>query len=136
VYAWWPLEGAFRDQPRKIITEQNVDGPTKVVVPAGGTVIPCYTQEINMDPVKLPILPDLPELPATGLPEEESREETKLVEIEALPSCLVGLTNKGHVLKMYMLEGSTRSWKYVSESAWVVWHPFLNLIHSCQNTPR
>jgi hypothetical protein len=72
------------------MAEQNRDGPTEVVVPDGGTVIPCHTREINMDPVKLPILPDLPELPATGLPEEERRKETKLIKIEALDHCLVG----------------------------------------------
>ena len=92
---------------------------TKAIVPNGGTVIPCHTWEINVDPVKLPVLPDLPDLPVTGLPKEERRKETKLIKIAALSNCLVGLTNKGHVLKIDGLtDGNTNPiWNYVGESA-------------------
>jgi SCF-associated factor 1 len=115
---WWPFGGTFWDRAHKAMAEQNRNKPTEVVVPDGETVIPCHTWEINMDPVKLAILPDLPELPATGLSEEERRKETKLIKIEAIGHCLVGLTNKGHVLKMDRLYGwdSTQDWNYVSES--------------------
>ena len=104
------------------------DESTRVIVPDGGTVIPCYTWEISMDPAKLPSLPDLPDLPMTGLPEEERRKETKLVKIAACSNSLVGLTNKGHVLKMKELyvEDPTWVWDYVSEGARTIWHPFLN----------
>ena len=124
VYAVWPLCSAFVDT----MAELDKDESTKAIVPDGGTVIPCYTWEVNIDPVKLPILPKLPTLPATGLPEEECRKETKLIKIAAFSDCLVGLTNKGHVLKIDGLgKGKvTGTWCYVSKSAWMIWHPFLN----------
>ena len=87
-------------------------------IPNDGATIPCHVLDVSMDPVKLPALPDLPDLPATGPPEEERREATKLVKIATMLRGLIGLTNKGHVLKMDDLdkEESVRSWRYVSES--------------------
>ena len=118
VYAWWLYEGTFEDQYWKAMAELDEDESTKAIVPDGGTVIPCHTWEIYMDPIKLPILPDLPDLPATGLPEEECRKETKLIKIAGFHNTLIGLTNKGHVLKMDNLyrKGSTQVWNYVSGS--------------------
>jgi len=101
----------------------------RVAVPDGGTDIPCHTWEINVDPTKLPSLPDLPDLPMTGLPEEERRKETKLIQIAACSNSLVGLTNKGHVLqvgRLYGGEGLTWFWDYVSEGSRMIWHPFSN----------
>ena len=120
MYAWWPFEGAIEDRYRETMTELDKDESTKAVVPDDGTIIPCHTWGINKDPVKLPILPDLPDLHATGLPEEERRKETKLIKIAAFDNCLVGLTNKGHVLKIDGLtdEDSIQIWRYVSENAW------------------
>ena len=93
------------------------DKSTKTIVPRGGTVIPCHTWEINTDPVKVPILSDLPDLPGTGLSEEERKKETKLIKIAALDHCLVGLTNQGHVLVLDGMgkEDSIRNWHYVSQ---------------------
>ena len=90
----------------------------KVVVSNNETVIPCHTFSINMDPVKVPTLPDLPDLPATGLSEGEHRKETKLIKIAAVADRLIGLTNKGHVLKMDGLkdENCMLTWHYVSGS--------------------
>ena len=115
VYAW-PVH---LDQHGKVMAELDKVESTRVVVPDGGTVIPCHTWEINMDPTKLPSLPDLPDLPMTGLAEEERRKETKLIKIAACSNSLVGLTNKGHVLKMKELymEDPTWIWDYVSEGA-------------------
>jgi len=81
-----------------------------------------------MYPTKLPSLPDLPDLPMTGLPEEEHRKETKLIKIVACSNSLIGLTNKGHVLKMGRLYGEDPIWvwDYVSEGAWMIWHSLLN----------
>jgi len=124
VYAW----PAHTVQYDKAMAELDKDESTRVIVPDGGTVIPCHTWEINMDPVKLPIPPDLPDLPMTGLPEEERRKETKFIEVATCSGSLVGLTNKGHVLKMGRLdeEGTALVWDYVSEITRVIWHPFLN----------
>ena len=81
-------------------------------------VIHCQTQELKVDLIKLPTLPDLPELLATGLLEEECRKETKLIKIAACEGSLIGLTNKGHVLKSDGLfsEDSAWIWCYVSEN--------------------
>jgi len=127
VYAWWLFGGTFEDQYRRTVDQLDLDASTKAIVPEGGTVIPCHTWEINKDPVKLPILPDLPDLAETGLPEEELRKETKLIKIAAFDNSLVGLTNKGHVLKIDGLtdEDSIQIWRYVSESARMTWTPFL-----------
>jgi len=101
------------------MSKMDRDNSTKAIVPDDEGVIPCYTWGIKKDPAKLPILPDLPDLPATGLPEEEQRKETKLIKIAAFENCLVGLTNKGHVLKIDGLadEDSVQTWRYVSESS-------------------
>ena len=128
VYAWWPFGGTFDDRYRATVAELDLDESTKAIVPDDGKVIPCHTWEMKKDPIKLPILPDLPDLSATGLPEEERKKETKLIKIAAFDNCLVGLTNKGHVLKMDGLtdEESVPIWRYVSESTRVICNLFLN----------
>jgi len=128
VYAWWPFGGTFEERYRQAMDELDLDESTKAVVPEGGNVIPCHTWEISKDPVKLPILPDLPDLPATGLPEEALKKETKLIKIAAFDNFLVGLTNKGHVLKIDGLtdEDSIQIWRYVSENARVNRNLFLD----------
>ena len=117
-YVWWPFDGTVGDRYDEAMEELDKDKSTKAVVPNGGTVIPCHAWEIHEDPVKLSILSDLPDLPATGLSEEERGKETKLIKIAAFEHRLIGLTNKGHVLKMDRLyaEG-TQVWNYVSKSA-------------------
>ena len=99
------------------MAELDKDESTKTIMPDDGTVIPCHTWEIDEDPVKLPMLPDLPDLPGTGLPEEEREKETRLIKIAAFYHGLVGLTNKGHVLKLDGMakEDSIQSWRYVSQ---------------------
>ena len=114
VYAWWP----YGDQYWDGMEELDKDESTKAIIPNDGTVIPCHTWEINEDPTMLPKLPDLPDLPGTGLAEEEREKETKLIKIVASYKSLVGLTNKGHVLKSGRLtdKGSIQDWRYVSKS--------------------
>jgi len=120
VCVWEPVN--IERQYDVAIEELDEDESTKAIVPEGGTVIPCHTWDIHADPVKLPALPDLPELPGTGLSEEERGKETKLIKIAAMGYSLIGLTNKGHVLMMDELyrKGDTRAWEYVSENAWTV----------------
>ena len=121
----WPARTV---QYEEAMAELDKDESTKAIVPDGGTVIPCHTWEMKMDPVKLSVPPDLPDLPMTGIPEEERRKETKFIEVATCSGSLVGLTNKGHVLKMDRLdeEGITPVWDYVSGITRMVWHPFLN----------
>ena len=106
---------------------------TKAIIPDDGTVIPCHTWEISEDPVKLSMLSNLPDLPETGLAEEELRKETKLIKIATSYSGLVGLTNKGHVLELDevlagIAEGDPAwNWRYVSKSTRTIWDLFLKL---------
>ena len=118
VYLWWPFTGALSDQYTKVIQAMKKDESLKAVVSDNETVIPCHTFSIHMDPVKAPTLPNLPDLPATGLSERKCRKETKLIKIAIDNFSLIGLTNKGHVLKLDGLkdENCMLTWHYVSES--------------------
>ena len=109
--------GAFKNRDWEAIVKMHRGVSGKTIVPDDNLSIPCHTWEIDMDPVRLPTLPDLPDLPATGLPDEERKKETKLIKIAACHNCLVGLTNKGHVLKLdgFLDEDSVRIWHYVSK---------------------
>ena len=122
VYAWWTSSGTFSD------LYWETSNSTTAPVPDHEAVIPCQTWELKTDPIKLPALPDLPGLPATGHSGEERRKETRLIKIAACDNCLIGLTNKGHVVKLGAMrdEGSARIWHYVSENMYVLM-PFLKL---------
>ena len=127
VYAWWTNEGTFDE------LYMEIHNPRMGVIADHEGVIHCQTRELKMDPIKLPTLPDLPDLLATGLLQEDRRKETKLIKIAACNDCLIGLTNKGHVLKLDGLETEdhTRIWHYVSEN--VCFDPFPQaMVHSCQ----
>ena len=108
------------------MTELN--GVMSIIVLEGGAVIPFHTLEVDEDPIKHSVLPDLPDLPVTEWSEEERRKETKLIKIAAYSCYLPGLTNKGHVLQTEELhaEEYISIWNYVSESPRTIWHHFLN----------
>ena len=80
--------------------------------------IPCVTWSLRADPLRVPAIPKLPELESTGLSREERLKPTNLTKIAAFDIHLIGLTNKGHVLKFGDLsnensfDGTTR-WQYV-----------------------
>lgn len=83
--------------------------------------IPCYPWDLTLiDPVRLPGIPvgSLPDLPKAGITAEEAGEETKLIRIAALDNTIIGLTNKGHVLRYSRLhsENDYREgrWNYVT----------------------
>ena len=102
---------------------------TMAIVPNGGTVVPCYTREINLDLVKLPKLPDLPDLPGTGLLEEECQKETMLIKIVTSGHCLIGLTNKGHILQsnwLSYIQDYIQDWCYVSKSIQTITYLYSN----------
>lgn len=112
VYAWWLNRGDF-DELYWEIHETSM-----ALVPDHEAAIPCRTLELKTDPIKLPAFSDLPDLPATGLPGGQRSKETRLIKIAACSSCLIGLTNKGHVLKLDGLstDNNTWIWDYVSEN--------------------
>ena len=123
VYVWQ----AYPSHSKEAMVELDMDESTRAIVPDGGTVIPCHTQEMKVYPVKLPIPPDLPDLPMTALPEEECRKETKFIKIAAFDHGLIGLTNKGHVClfwvglnQMSIDQLIPYTWHYVSESPWMI----------------
>ena len=122
MYVWWVDVGTFDDLYRDTLKISVVP-----VIEHEGVIL-CQTEELKMDPIKIPTLPDLPDLPTTGLPEEERRKGTRLIKIAISNSCLVGLTNKGHVLKLDGMgaEDGTRVWYYVSENVRALVH-FLKL---------
>jgi SCF-associated factor 1 len=82
--------------------------------------IQCFSWELRMDPFVLPPIPELPDLSCTGLPNEKLQERTKLVKIASFDNNLIGLTNKGHVLKYYGLDSETTftgaRWEYVGDT--------------------
>lgn len=113
VLVWWP----FSEEMTTRIGERNVEldgqGDKRAEVTDG--VIPCVISDLIVNPVKLPGLPPLPELPGTNT---SAGVETRIVQIGGLDLHIVGLTNKGHVLKFGSLGDETTvsqgSWEYVS----------------------
>ncbi|KAH8116463.1 RCC1/BLIP-II [Phellopilus nigrolimitatus] len=130
VFVWWP----FGDSVQQVVTTTNVrmdqEGDKRAHATADGA-IPCVTWDLHHDPRRLPAIPRLPDLPrpsrAYG---EDERQETKLVKIAGMDNFLVGLTNKGHVLKFGDLSNELSleqgRWEYLpffSETGKVRIHP-------------
>ena len=99
----------------------TLEGMEVVTVrPLAGNVIPCVPWVLDaegIDPIRLPRIPTtLPDLPRTGLPQDALSQETRLVKIAGLIDSIIGLTNKGHILR-YLLNpaGAYRAghWQYV-----------------------
>lgn len=117
VLVYWPYSGGLNRQIEQTETDLNQQGD-KNAYPTEDHCIPCVTTVIEADPFRLPPIPTtLPDL-VNGLSEEERDAETRLIRIAAYDNTLVGLTNKGHVLKFANLANerifrSTR-WEYVS----------------------
>ncbi|CCM03324.1 uncharacterized protein FIBRA_05452 [Fibroporia radiculosa] len=125
VFVYWPFSGRLQ----QVINEKNMEldeggisestraTPTK----AEPTVIPCYPWDLqDVDPVRLPSIPTrLPRLQSTGLSDEELDAETKLVKIAGMDRMIIGLTNKGHVLRYGDLGGEDSyqrgHWEYLAE---------------------
>ena len=82
-------------------------------------VIPCHTWTLEgVDPVQLPSIPlDLPEL-RHGEGEGENGKGLKLIKIASMDNNLIGLTNRGHILRYHKLAGEDEyrlgRWEYVS----------------------
>lgn len=113
VYAWWPFSGTIKGQ----IDQHNEISNNRAHETDGG--IPCDAWEIDAQPVLLPSLPALPDLRnSNNLREEQDEDHTRIVKIAGLDCYLIGLTNKGHVLKFGTLENETTAargtWQYVS----------------------
>ena len=117
VLVFWPSSGEIG----RIYEEENDAMDERGDCHAYGTkdhLIPCVTWSLRADPLRIPRIPQLPELESTGISQEESLEATTLIKIAAFDNHLIGLTNKGHVLKFGDLSNEnsfnrTTRWQYV-----------------------
>lgn len=117
VLVWFP----FGQQMDRAIMTRNSEFDSqndKKALSEGGS-IQCFKWELPMDPVRLPSLPSLPKLTRlSGAMNDQETEEPHLIQIAALDNNLIGLTNRGHVLKFGSLvdESATENgrWQYVS----------------------
>jgi SCF-associated factor 1 len=66
--------------------------------PTSDNCIPCVHWSLRADPKRAPHIPQLPEFQDAGITQEKSKPTT-LVKIAAFDEHIIGLTNKGHVLK-------------------------------------
>jgi len=116
VLVYWHASGTMGRVFSDKMSEMNNEGSTKAEV-IGGHEIPCVIWEMRQDPFHLPPIPELPVLQRNGLTDDEQSEPTKLIKIAALDNNLIGLTNKGHVLKFYGLDNETvytsGRWEYL-----------------------
>ncbi|KAI0832117.1 RCC1/BLIP-II [Trametes gibbosa] len=115
VLVYWPFGGTFKTIIDQKETELNgIEDPAQNIAAKARVdqdkprIVPCHWWDFHgADPVRLPHIPvhDLPVLHKTGLPAEQLDEETKLVKIAGIDNCIIGLTNKGHVLRYDSLAG-------------------------------
>lgn len=118
-----PFSGAMQEKIAAINEELDRDptGASKAKVTSQEpAVIPCHSWIMrDVEPIRLPAITStsLPDLLETGLSDDERAEETKLVKIAGMDNAVIGLTNKGHVLKFNLLSGEDASvrgsWEYV-----------------------
>lgn len=121
VFVFWPFHsttGPAGPTMGRVIVQKNHTMDEERDKQAHLTVngiIPCVTWDLEMDPTRLPVLPNLPVLLNES---KEMDEHTRLIKIAGLDNCIVGLTNKGHVLKFDNLRDensvSRGNWEYVS----------------------
>ena len=116
VLVFWPFSGEIG----RIYEEENAAMDDRGDCHAYGTQdhrIPCVAWSLRADPLRIPHIPQLPELENTGIPQEESLKATTLIKIAAFDNHLIGLTNKGHVLKFGDLSNENSfdrtRWQYV-----------------------
>lgn len=122
VLVYWPYSGTLKQVLDTKSEELDAAGDKQAYATSDHT-IPCVISTIEAEPFRLPAIPVLPVLPDTGLSQEQLNEETKLVKIAAYDNIIIGLTNKGHVLKFSGLtneEDYLRSrWEYVSANPYI-----------------
>lgn len=121
VLVFWPSSGEIS----RIYDEENAAMDEREGCNAYGTEdhrIPCVTWSLRANPLLIPPIPQLPDLESTGLSQEERSKATTLVKIAGFDNHLIGLTNKGHVLKFGDLSNEnsfdrTTRWQYVGRPA-------------------
>ena len=117
VLVFWPFSGEVGSRLAEEEERMNESGDYHAY-PASDHTIPCIPVTLRANPLRIPPITQLPEFDDSGLSPEERSKETVLVKVAALDNAIVGLTNKGHVLKFGDLSNehsfnmSTR-WEYV-----------------------
>ncbi|KAI0272360.1 RCC1/BLIP-II [Gloeopeniophorella convolvens] len=130
VLVFWPFSGQIGSIHAEQEDEMNQRGDSHANATSDRR-IPCVTWPLRADPTRLPPIPRLPELKNVELSDNETAPETMLIKIAAFDNHLIGLTNKGHVLKFGDLSNETSlsvsgRWQYLanfSEVAKVAAHP-------------
>ena len=111
VLLWWPFSGAMGS-----VVERTMRGAGHNTAHPEGNVIPCVPWDLDLAPTRLPSIPSLPDLPDAG--SREGTQQTQLIQIAAFDNHIVGLTNRGHVLKYGSLLSEDEvlhgHWEYVS----------------------
>jgi len=117
VYVWFPFGGALK---AIIDTKMSEIGEARepTAREQNGS-IPCAIWNTGFEPVRLPAIPSLPDLPEVGQSNSNSDEtDTHLVQIAGMDRILIGLTNRGHVLKFQQVVDEIAvnrgRWEYVS----------------------
>lgn len=95
--------------------EMDAEGEKKAQASAQH-VIPCVPWDMEEMPARLPPIPSMPELPDTG--NTSHSDDIQLIQIAAFDQHIIGLTNRGHVLKFGPLHNESGvvggRWEYVS----------------------
>lgn len=114
---WLPFGDIMVQQYTMRMHEMDEEGDKFAEAPEGGA-IPSATWDFAYSPSKLPKLPELPEIHHVQADHSDAALVLKLIKIAAMDRFLIGLTNKGHVLKYGDLSGENGlqngHWEYVS----------------------
>ncbi|KAF5327877.1 hypothetical protein D9619_003928 [Psilocybe cf. subviscida] len=113
VFVWWPSAGHMGEIVARRM--RQMDGQGKMVQASGQQIIPCVPWDMEKLPVMLPLIPSLPGLRETG--DISHPDGTRLIQIAAFDHHIIGLTNRGHVLKFGPMynenEVSNGRWEYL-----------------------
>ncbi|KAF8202318.1 regulator of chromosome condensation 1/beta-lactamase-inhibitor protein II [Pholiota molesta] len=115
VFVWWPFDGTMGRAIQQKMRDMDSEGG-KRALPSKDGVIPCVTWDLDIMPIRLPAIPDLPELSDTDT-EVSKSQNIELIQIAAFDQHIIGLTNRGHVLKYGGLHDDTAApngrWEYL-----------------------
>ncbi|KAI0730903.1 RCC1/BLIP-II [Earliella scabrosa] len=126
VLVYWPFSGTVKEVVDQKTEELDSSDNEQLKAASKArpsedepNVVPCYWWVLHgAEPVRLPSIPagSLPKLSGIGS-EDAPDEETKLVKIAAFDNNIIGLTNKGHVLRYGELFGEDTyqqgRWEYL-----------------------
>ena len=120
ILVFWPFLGEINRHFREENTAMDERGDCQAY-PTTDHRVPCVAWPLRADPLRIPPIPELPELNHTESSQEKKSEKTTLIKIAAFDNHLIGLTNKGHVLKFGDLSNENSfdrrtRWQYVRSS--------------------